>query len=212
MDYKRIWQSGRNNFTRIFPVIPVPRIAVFFCREGSGKSFFLIIPRTLIVRTALPAEHSSWWIFILRAWISSWIFVWFLGDFLPFKRRTENPQRNSQQNSQQERGAGVIWVLQAQKHEFSRPLGPVGLWCREPAKTLRAPQNLKIAQKWPQKWFSGPPPNDSKVTREATFWPEEWLKSDFFVSKSHFLGHFWVILGQTRKPLLGSLLSSFIFF
>ena len=41
------------------------------------------------------AEHSSWWLFILRAWILSWIFMWifsvdFEGAFRPFKRCTEN--------------------------------------------------------------------------------------------------------------------------
>ena len=34
------------------------------------------------------------------------------------------------------------------------------------------------------------PQSDLKVTPKVAFWPEKWLKSDFFGSKSHFWGYF----------------------
>ena len=42
---------------------------------------------TFIHQDCPSAKHSSWWIFILRAWILSWIFAEFLGPSVPLNER-----------------------------------------------------------------------------------------------------------------------------
>ena len=66
-------------------------------------------------------------------------------------------------------------------------------WVRENPDLPKPPKPRKIQShsKVTKKWLFGVSPKLTlKVTSEVTFWPERWLKSDFFGSKSYFWGYF----------------------
>ena len=79
----------------------------------------------------------------------------------------------------------------------------------KPPKSQRIKSNSKVTQNRLFGVSRGLPQSDPKVTPKVIFWPEKWLKSDFFGSKSYFRGYFWVTLGETPKVSFESLSSYF---
>ena len=53
-------------------------------------------------------------------------------------------------------------------------------------------KSLKSDKKWLLVTF-GVPPKRLQSDPKMTFWPQKWFNSNFFVVKSHFWGHFWVM-------------------
>ena len=90
----------------------------------------------------------------------------------------------------------VNFSFPRQSHHYAVGEGPESFskWPQEqlrlrkswPPKTPETPKNSKSLESDWKVTFGVPP----KVTPKVTFWPEKWLKSDFFGSKSYFWGYF----------------------
>ena len=90
-----------------------------------GISFFLSI-----FQDRPSAEHSSWWIFILRAWILSWIFVWvfsvhFLGPSFPLNEFGQSKQKSTAKFTTKSLPNPGMWWKTASDNPLCRKRGPI---------------------------------------------------------------------------------------